>query len=95
MYTPPRVRRGRFAKKPTPYKASPPQSTSDSGTDDIDTDTTDDTGVCEECDGCYKDDSQSTKKCWIGCDCCDLWYRYQCVGLKGIPGHAVTVFEVF
>ena len=44
-----------------------------------------DDGVCEECAACYKDDEKMKRKCWMGCDTCDRWFHYQCVGFSSIP----------
>ena len=56
-------------------KWSPPPSPSCSSSD----------GVCEECAAAYKDDNMKMRKCWLGCDSCDRWFHYQCVGLRSIP----------
>ena len=62
----------------------PPSTPSPVPAEDSDSSSTDD-GICEECGGCYCDDSKEQKACLMGCDTCELWYHYQCVGLSRIP----------
>ena len=57
-------------------------------TETEDSEGTTDDGVCEECGGCYKDESVRVRKTWIGCDNCERWFHYTCIGLSEIPpGH--------
>ena len=57
-------------------------------TEDSEGSSTTDDGVCEECGGCYKDESARVRKTWIGCDNCERWFHYTCLGLSEIPrGH--------
>ena len=67
------------AKTPVP---SPVTSSSSS---EAEVSSTDDDGCCEECGGCYKDDDQATRKCWMGCDSCERWFHCSCVGLRAVP----------
>ena len=83
-YTPSKVRSRRAVKSKLPVvvPSSSPENTSDSTADES---TTDDTGMCEECGRVYKDDNHSIRKSWMGCDSCDRWFHYHCVGLTRIP----------
>ena len=84
-------RTGRYYRKLRRSTAKPPTPTpSDSGEEEsVDSSSsaedTEDDGVCEECGGCFKDDSKSVRSSWMGCDNCDRWFHYQCLDLTSIP----------
>ena len=44
-----------------------------------------DDGLCEECEGMYRDDDDTMKETWMGCDICTRWFHCHCVGLNEIP----------
>ena len=68
-------------------KAPPlnPNSTSSDLSEEDTISSEEDNGVCEECAARYKDDDKMKRKCWMGCDTCDRWFHYQCVGFSSIP----------
>ena len=70
------------ASKARARKQSPRPTPSCSSSD---VDSEEDNGLCEECGAAYKDDDMKMRKCWLGCDSCDKWFHYQCVGLRSIP----------
>ena len=72
------------SSKKTGRKTLPTPSSSDLSATDVISDDEDD-GVCEECGKCYQDDNGAMKQCWMGCDTCEKWFHYQCIGLTEIP----------
>lgn len=40
---------------------------------------------CQECHERFMDNDDEAKQCWMGCDTCERWFHYYCVGLGGIP----------
>ena len=77
------VKRGRrlnAKSKPKPA-VSPTPSVSDSDAEESELDD----GICEECGGCYQDDDTDSRQSWMGCDTCDRWFHYGCIGLRAIP----------
>ena len=74
------------AKLSTPTPSSLDDSDKEESVDGSSSaDDTEDDGVCEECGGCFKDDSKSARSSWMGCDTCDRWFHYQCLDLTSIP----------
>ena len=71
------------SKLPAGVPSPSPEPISDSNTESDES--TDDTGMCEECGGVYKDDDHDVRKSWMGCDTCDRWFHCRCVGLTRIP----------
>ena len=88
-HTPPRIRKGRRIASPLKSRSGRRPVVVPSPSPDISSDSTElsteDTGVCEECGGCYQDDSRAERKTWMGCDSCDRWFHSGCLGLSKIP----------
>ena len=74
-----------FKSKATLAPPLNPNSTSSDLSEEETISSEEDDGVCEECAACYKDDDKMKRKCWMGCDTCDRWFHYQCVGFSSIP----------
>ena len=75
-----RVKRIGTTSPRKPKQHIPAQPANTSGSSD-----SEDTGVCEECSGVYAADDKAAKEKWMGCDNCDRWFHYDCLGLYAIP----------